>query len=144
MADFLPFDLNAIVELASANAMGFWTALIVNLVLSTVVSGIVLIIVLMLFNRVYGEMLVLKRAFLVVLLVNIINYVGIVGFLSPAISGIPFIGIILPILIWVIMLKVFFEDMSFLHTLIVGIVFYGLTIVAIPYLINMVSAFVGI
>ena len=144
MADFLPFDLNTVAELASTNIMGFWTTLIVNLIISTVVGGIVLILVLMIFNRVYGEMLVLKRAFLVVLIVNIIFYIGVVGFLSPVLAGIPFAGIIIPYVIWVVLLKVFFEDMSFLHTLVVGAVFYALTIYAVPLLINMVSSYFGV
>jgi hypothetical protein len=72
---------------------------------------------------------------LVVFLANLINMVGIVGLLTPFIAGIPFIGIILPLLIWVVLLKLFFEDMSFLHALVIGAVFFALTIIAIPYLI---------
>ena len=88
-------------------------------------------------------MLNYKRAFIVVLLANIINLIGVVGFLSPFIGGIPFIGIILPLLIWIILLKVFFEDMSFLHAIIVGVVFFALTIVLVPYAVGIVGSFVG-
>ncbi len=146
MVDFLniPFDLNSVAQLASTNATGFWITIIINLVISTLVGGIVLILVLMAFNRMYGEMLVLKRAFVVVFIVNVINFVGVVGFLIPVIAGIPFIGIILPLLIWVAMLKVFFEDLSILHALIVGAVFFVLTIVAVPYLVGVVGAVLGI
>jgi hypothetical protein len=142
MVDFLniPLDLNSIAQLGSTNAMGLWITIIINLVISTIVGGVVLIVVLGMFNRIYGEMLDYKRAFIVVLLANIINLVGIVGLLTPYIAVIPFIGIILPLLIWVVLLKIFFEDMSFLHTLIVGAVFYALTIIAIPYLVGMVGS----
>ncbi len=146
MVDFLdiPFDLNSVAQLASANATGFWITIIINLVISTVVGGIVLIFVLMAFNRMYGEMLVLKRAFVVVFIVNLINFVGVVGFLTPLIAGIPFIGIILPLLIWVVMLKVFFEDMSILHALVVGAVFFVLTLIVIPWIIGQVGSILGI
>ena len=146
MVDFLniPLDLNSVVQLGTSNAMGLWTTIIINLVISTIVGGAVLIVVLGMFNRVYGEMLDYKRAFIVILLANIINLVGIVGLLSPYLAVIPYIGIILPLLIWVLLLKLFFEDMSFLHTLIVGAVFYALTIIAIPYLVGIVGSFLGI
>ena len=146
MVDFLniPLDLGSAAQLASNDAMGFWATIIINLVLSTVIGGIVLIIVLSFFNRIYGEMLNLKRAFMVVLLANILNFVGVVGLLTPIIGGIPFIGIILPLLIWVVLLKLFFEDMSFLHALVVGAVFFALTIVLIPYLVGIAGAVLGI
>jgi hypothetical protein len=146
MVDFLniPFDLNSVAQLASANAMGFWVTIIINLVISTVVGGILLIIVLGVFNRIYGEMLDYKKAFLVVLIANIINLPIIVGLLSPFISVVPYIGLFLPLIIWVLLLKIFFEDMSFLHALFVGVVFFVLTMVAVPYLVGSVSSALGI
>ncbi len=145
MADFIniPFDLNSVAQLAAENAASFWINIVISLIISTVVGGVLLIVVLGLFNRVYGEMLDYKRAFLVVLIINVINYVGVVGLLSGVLGPIPLIGIILPVLIWIIMLKVFFEDMSFLHAIIVGAVFYVITLVAIPYLVSMITTAVG-
>jgi hypothetical protein len=146
MVDFLniPFDLNSVAQLASANAMGFWVTIIINLVISTVVGGILLIIVLGVFNRIYGEMLDYKKAFLVVLIANIINLPIIAGLLAPFISVVPYIGLFLPLLIWVLLLKIFFEDMSFLHALVVGAVFFVLTMVAVPYLVGSVGSALGI
>jgi hypothetical protein len=146
MADFIniPFDLGSVAAMASADAMGFWVSIIINLVISTIVGGIVLIIVLGVFNRIYGEMLDYKKAFLVVLIANLINFIGIAGMLSSVLGGIPLIGIILPVLIWVVLLKMFFEDMSFLHTLIVGAVFFAITLLAIPYLIGQVMGLIGL
>ena len=146
MADFIniPFDLGSVAAMASTDAMGLWVSIIINLVISTIVGGIVLIIVLGVFNRIYGEMLDYKRAFLVVLIANLINFIGIAGLLSSVLGGIPLIGIILPVLIWVVLLKVFFEDMSFLHTLIVGVVFFAITLLAIPYLIGYVTGLIGL
>jgi len=145
MADFIniPFDLNSVAQMASQNAAGLWINIAISLMISTVVGGVLLIVILGLFNRVYGEMLDYKRAFLVVLIINVINYVGVVGLLSGVLGPIPFIGIILPLLIWIIVLKIFFEDMSFLHVIIVGAVFYVITLVAIPYLVSMITTAIG-
>jgi hypothetical protein len=140
----IPFDLSAATAMASADAISFWIGIFINIVISTIVGGVVLIIVLGVFNRIYGEMLDYKKAFLIVFIANLINFVGIAGLLSSILGGIPFIGIILPILIWIVLLKVFFEDMSFLHTIVVGIVFFALTLLAIPYLLDMVMGLIGI
>ncbi len=146
MAGFLniPFDLGSAAAMASADAVGFWISIIINLVVSTIVGGVVLIIVLGMFNRIYGEMLDYKKAFLVVLIANLINFIGIAGLLSSVLGAIPLIGLILPVLIWVVLLKVFFEDMSFLHTLIVGVVFFAITLLAIPYLIGYATSLIGL
>jgi hypothetical protein len=145
MADFLniPFDLNSIAQMGASNAAGLWVNIAISMVLSTVVGGILLIVVLGFFNRIYGEMLDYKRAFLVVLIVNILNFVGVVGILSPYISVVPYIGLILPLVIWIVLLKVFFEDMSFLHAIVVGAVFFAMTIIAIPYLVAIAASYIG-
>jgi hypothetical protein len=145
MADFIniPFDLGSVAAMASADAASFWIGIAINLVISTVVGGVVLIIVLGLFNRIYGEMLDYKKAFLVVLIANLASYVGVAGLLSPVLGGIPLMGLILPLLIWVLLLKLFFEDMSFLHAFIVGAVFFALTLLAIPYLTGQVASIAG-
>lgn len=146
MADFLniPFDLGSVASVASANSTGFWISIITNLVIGTIVGGILLIVILGVFNRIYGEMLDYKRAFIVVLLANIINLVGVAGLLSSILAPIPLIGLILPILIWVLLLKLFFEDMSFLHALITGVVFFAVTIIAVPYGTALLLSVIGI
>jgi hypothetical protein len=140
----IPLDFSSVAQLAGSNSGGFWASVIINLLVSTAVGGLVLIIILMLFNRVYGEMLVLKRAFLAVLVVNVINFVGIIGILSPLLAGVPLLGIILPLLMWIVILKLFFEDMSMIHVIIVAAVFFALTIIALPYLTAKVMSFIGL
>ena len=146
MADFLniPFDLGSVASMASADSTGFWISIITTLIIGTIVGGILLIVVLGLFNRIYGEMLDYKRAFIVVLLANIINLVGVAGLLSSMLASIPFIGLILPILIWVLLLKLFLEDMSFLHALITGVVFFVVTMIAVPYGTSMLLSVIGL
>ncbi len=143
MADFaLPIDLNSLNTIASASGFGYWINLAIGMILSTIIGGIVLIVVLQIFNRIYGETTNPKNAFLVVLIANIINYFGIMGILLPYLYMVPLIGIILPLLIWILLMKVFFEDMSFLHVVIVGVVFYALTLLLIPMVVSMVAGFI--
>jgi hypothetical protein len=143
MADFaLPTDLNSLYGIASGSGFGYWINLAIGMILSTVIGGIVLIVVLQIFNRIYGETTNPKNAFLVVLIANIINYFGIMGILLPYLYVVPYIGIILPLLIWILLMKVFFEDMSFLHVVIVGVVFYALTLLLIPMVVSMVAGFI--
>ncbi len=144
MADILPFDLGSIAQMAASNSTGLWINLIIYLVISTAIGGALLIAVLGVFNRIYGEMLDYKRAFLVVLVANLINIIGIAGLLSGILGAVPFVGIIIPVVIWVLLLKLFFEDMSFLHALIVGVVFFAITLLAIPFLVNYITGFIGL
>ena len=47
---------------------------------------------------------------------------------------------LLPILVWIIVLKVLFKDLSMLHILIISVVCYLLSIFLIPSLVVMVSS----
>jgi hypothetical protein len=64
------------------------------------------------------------------------------GLILPFISTVSYIGIILPALIWIILLKVFFREMRFIHAVIIGIVFYLLTIALIPYFVGIVMGYI--
>ncbi len=143
MADFaLPIDLNSLNTIASGSGFGYWINLAIGMILSTIIGGIVLIVVLQIFNRIYGETTNPKNAFLVVLIASIINYFGIMGILLPYLYMVPLIGVILPLLIWILLMKVFFEDMSFLHVVIVAVIFYALTLLLIPMVVSMVAGFI--
>lgn len=143
MADFaLPTDLGSLNSIASASGFGYWINLAIGIILSTIIGGIVLIVVLQIFNRIYGETTEPKNAFIVVLIASVINYFGILGVLLPYLYVIPYIGIILPLLVWILLLKVFFDNMSFLHVVIVGVVFYALTLMLIPMLVGIIAGFI--
>jgi hypothetical protein len=60
----------------------------------------------------------------------------------PYISFIPFLGMILPALIWIVLIKLFFKEMKFSHALMVGIIGYVLSMFLIPVLVGMASGFV--
>jgi hypothetical protein len=135
-------DLNSIYGFASSQSYTYWIGLGINLILSTIVGGIVLMVVLEIFSKKFKEPIKPVNAFLVVLIVNIINMFGILGLLLPYMAAIPYVGLILPIIIWIIFVKAFFGELSFLHAIAIGVVFYIITIFALPYLTGIVAGFI--
>jgi len=115
-----------------------WLALGINLILSTIIGGIVIIILLAIAGRAFGEQLKLPNAFLMVLLINVINFFGILGFLA---STVPLLALFLPIVIWIGFTKAFFSDMVWWHAVVVGMVGYALSIFVIPNLVGYFGGF---
>ncbi len=144
MAGFLniPFDLNSIYAFATSNTAGFWISIAVNLILSTIIGGILLVIILEVFGHEFGEDVTSSNAFLVVLAANTINLVVIMGFLLPYVAGIPFAGIFLPLAVWLFFIKMFFGELSMPHALIVAVVFYLISIYAVPNMVDYVKGFI--
>ncbi len=116
--------------------------LAINLILGTLVGGIVLLVLVEIFGKKFKEKVHPANAFLVVLIINIINLLGVVALVVPAISFIPFLGFVLPAIIWILLIKMFFREMKFSHAAIVGIIGFALSIFLIPYLVGMASGFV--
>lgn len=114
-----------------------WIALGLNLFLSTIIGGIVIIILLFIVTRAFGEQVKLPNAFIMVLLINSINLFGILAFLSPTF---PLAGLLLPVLIWIVFTKAFFSELVWWHAVLIGIIGYALSIFLIP---NLVVAFSG-
>ena len=57
----------------------------------------------------------------------------------------PFAGIltmVLPVLVWVVVLKVLFTDLSILHVLIISVICYLLSIYLIPSLVVLVTGYI--
>jgi|YelNatPaOPRAMG01_1025707.scaffolds.fasta_scaffold201036_1 hypothetical protein len=115
--------------------------LAINLFLSTLIGGIFLIIIVEILGKKFKEKVHVANAFLVVLIINIINILGVIGFIYPLISFAPFISTILPIIIWILLIKIFFKEMKFTHAIIVGIIGYALTLFFIPTLVGIASGF---
>ncbi|MBN2043276.1 MAG: hypothetical protein JW754_05745 [Candidatus Aenigmarchaeota archaeon] len=135
-ADFLT-------ELISSLGVNFANpvALAINIILSTIIGGIILLIIVEIIGKHYSENIKPLNAFLVVLVINIINLPIVFGLISSFLSFIPFLGVILPVLIWIILVKMFFKEMSFAHALIVGVVGWVVTLFVIPYIVGMVMGF---
>ncbi len=116
-------------------------ALAINIILSTIIGGIVLLIIVEIIGKHYSENVKALNAFIVVLVINIINLPIIFGLISSFLAFVPFLGVILPVLIWIILVKMFFKEMSFLHAIIVGVIGWVVTMFIVPYLIGMVMGF---
>lgn len=116
--------------------------LAINLILSTLIGGIVLLLLVQVLEMKFKEKVKLVNAFIVVLIINLVNLLGVTALIMPYISFIPFLGIILPALIWVLVIKIFFREMKFSHALIVGLAGYFISIFVVPYLVGIASGFV--
>ena len=116
--------------------------LAINIIVSTIIGGIVILILVEIIGKKFSENVHPVNAFLVVLIINLINFLGVLGFITPYISFIPFLPVILPVLIWIILIKLFFKEMSIIHAVIVGVVGWLLSIFLIPYLVGMASGFI--
>ena len=116
-----------------------WAALGLNLILSTIVGGIVIVILLAVFSKAWKEQMKYQNAFLMVLLINIINMFGILALLSPIV---PALSLFLPLLIWIGFAKGFFAEMKWWHAIVLGIIGYGLSIFLIPSLTGAASGFI--
>ena len=116
--------------------------LAINIIVSTIIGGIVLLILVEIIGKKFSEEVHPMNAFLVVLIINLINILGVLGFITPYISSIPFLPVILPVLVWIILIKLFFSEMSIMHAIIVGVIGWLLSIFLIPYLVGIASGFI--
>jgi len=142
MEPFNLFDLNAMFEFAASETAAYWISLGITFLLSTLITGILLMIVMGIASRETGVPVRVGNIFLVVALINLINFLGIMGLMISFIAGVPFIVFILPALIWIGFLKLFFSDMRWLHILIIGIIFYAITLFIVPYITTFISSFI--
>ncbi len=115
--------------------------LAINIIFSTIVGGLVLLILLEIVGKHFSEEVKPMNAFLLVLVINIINLPIIFGLLTSFVSFIPFLPIILPVLIWIILVKFFFGELAISHAVLVGVIGYLLTLFVLPYLIAIVMGF---
>lgn len=132
--------------LASLN-LGNPLALLLNLVVSTIVGGIVFLVVVEVFAKAFSEEASAGKAFLVVLVINIINILGILGLVTPYLAMVPFAGyimLILPLLIWIGLVKAFFGGMEIAHVAAIAVVGYILSIIVFPWLTAIVQGYIPV
>ncbi|NIO22566.1 MAG: hypothetical protein GTN38_00880 [Candidatus Aenigmarchaeota archaeon] len=118
--------------------------LAINIILSTIIGGIVLLILLEIVGKHFSEEVKPVNAFLLVLVINIINLPVIFGLLTSFASFIPFLPVILPVLIWIILVKFFFKELAISHAILVGVIGYLLTLFVVPYLIGLAMGFLPV
>ena len=131
----------AIYSTATTQSWVYWLNLGIGVILGTLVGGIVLLVVLGIATKAFGESTHLVNAFTVSLLINIINVIGVIGFLA-GIAG-P-LALIVPLLVWFGLTKVFFSELSLVHVAIVSIVAFLLSIFLVPILVGMVASYLPI
>ena len=138
------FDPAAIFAFATAEAASYWINLGITFLLSSMITGILLIVFLQVTSRQTGAPIKATNAFLVVMLINVINFFGIMGIMLSVVSVIPFMGLMLPVLVWIVFLKLFFSEMSWMHIIIVGMIFFAMTIFIVPYITSFIASFIPI
>jgi len=116
----------------------------INIILSTLIGGILLLIILEIIGKEFSEPINPINAFVLVLIINLINMFGVIFILSPYIAFIPFYSIIIPLLVWILLVKLLFREMAILHVVIVALVGYFVTLLLLPYLVSMARAFIPI
>ncbi len=138
MADPLS-SLGGFFELSLADPM----TLVTNLIVSTIVSGIVILVIVMLFAKKFAESVSPMNAFILAFVVTLINLFGVVGILGSFLITLPMgnlIVLLLPVIVWIALVKLFFREMSFLHVVMISVVCYLLGVYVIPMLVWAVIA----
>jgi len=134
------FDLEAFYDLAGSQGFEYWIGLGVNTILSTIIGGIILIIIIELLGKKFGEAPQNPaRAFLLVLLVNLITFFGLLGVGIPVLTQIGVFGLVVQALIWIILVKLFFSEFSILHAVIIGVIGYFAT----TFIAGLLAGYIG-
>lgn len=128
-------------DLSFANPAGLG----INIVLSTIVGGIVILLIVELFAKKYSDHVKPMNAFILTFIASMINILGIMALLGSLVASFPlggFISLLLPVFVWVILIKVLFNEFSLKHALIIGVICYLINIFLIPALVNIVAGFI--
>jgi len=132
-------DPQSIFSFANTQTAGGWLGMGIDLILSTLVAGIVLILLAEIFSHKFGESIKPQNAFLISLIGNIAI---LLVFMFGLASFIPMGAIVVPLLVWFILMKAFFSQMNILHAFLVAVIFFFLSILIIPSLVAVVSGFI--
>jgi hypothetical protein len=116
-----------------------------NLIISTIISGIVILIIVEIFSKKFAEEVNPMHAFLLALAINVINLPIVMGLIYSFMAAVPLLGIItgfLPVIIWIVLTKLLFRGLSWLHVMVIALLCYFLSIYLIPSLVAMVRGFI--
>jgi hypothetical protein len=134
--------LGSIAGIATGGSASSWISLGINLIVSSIVGGIVLLVVMEILEKGWGESIHVGKVFIFMLVINAINYFGVVGFITPYISFIPYSYMIVSVLLWIGLMKAFFGEMSMKHAVITGVIGFILSMFVIPTLVGMVQSYI--
>ena len=138
----LPVGLDAVFNLATGSGFGTWINMGINLIASTIVGGIVLIIILATVGKAWHENVPMARSFFVVFVINLITQFGIVGLIPGFLPGIAMASIIVNLLLWIGLIKVFFGQMKVSHAAVVGVIGYVVSLIIVPMILGIVLGLV--
>ena len=124
---------------ATSQGWQYWLQLGVNVILGTLIGGLVLIAILKAVSKAFGESVNIANAFALVLIVNIINLFGVIGFLS---APLPAVAFIIPLLLWLGLTRLFFSGLRLPHVLVVAVAGYVVSILLVPALTATVAGFI--
>lgn len=136
-------DPQAIFDFANTGTAGTWLALGINTILSTIVGGIVLILLVEVFSHKFGENIKPQNAFLVVLIANVVTNFGILGLLGNFLP-VPYVLMLLPLIVWFALIKIFFSQMKMLHAFLASVIFFMLSMLVTPYITSLIIGFIPI
>ena len=128
-------------QLSFGNPIG----LAMNLILSTIVGGVVILVIVEVFAKKFKEQVKPLNAFLLALVSSLINIFGIVPMLGQYLAMLPMVGflvIVLPIIVWIVLTKLFFKGLKLTHAVMMGVVCYFVSLYVLPMLIGMVAGYV--
>ena len=129
-------SLSGILEMSLANPMG----LLLGIVLSTVIGGAVILVIIEILAKKFSESVKPLNAFILAFVVSLINLFGVVSLLGGLLSMLPLGGLLtmlLPILVWIVLVKLFFREMELVHVLIISVLCYLVSIYLVPLLVGM-------
>ena len=122
-----------------------WSALLISLVVSTIVGGIVFLIVIKMVAKKLHDNISIPKAFVAILAINIISLPIVWGTTLQAVASVPFASMLLPFLpflIWLIILKSVFSEIRMSHVFLIALIGYILSIVIIPTLVLVARSFI--
>ncbi len=135
--------LGSFSSLATSNSAAGWINIGINIVLSTIIGGIVLLVVMEALSKAWGESVSAGKCFMFVLIINIITQFGI-GFILPFVSFIPMASLVITLLLWIGFMKLFFGELSMLHAVIAGVIGFALGMLVVPMLTGLVLSYLPI
>ncbi len=129
--------MDPIANFFASENISYAASLFANLVISTIIGGLILAVIVKIIGKEWGENVSALNAFALVLIINLINIFGIVGIIGTYIAFIPYMLLILPLIIWIALVKLFFGEMTNLHIVIVAVIGYAVSIFLVPYMVAM-------
>lgn len=130
----------SIFDIATSANPGEWLSFGIGLLLSTIVSGLLFVLVLYFVGKEWHEGTNPAYAFLVVFIINAVSRLGVI---QSLLSPLGYLGINLGfLLLWILLSKLFFREMEMKHAAILGALGFVANYIAIVYVLPSFQAFI--